>query len=582
MANSPPARRRPSTSAGSPPSGGAGSQRPGRKTGAAAAVRAEPLPFNGPKLVVTAGPKEGEEFNLDGDEYVIGRSAENPICIADSSVSRRHIVLRRLGAGWTVSDLGSGNGTLVNGEQISDETVLASGDVITMGDTEVTFTDLANATMDVPITPGPSRPRTGATGAVPGRGGAPARPDRARPARGGAAKPVDPAAARKKKIMVGALVGVLVVAGAGLVVLQMRQQAIAEIKEREALAAAERRKQLDAVFQDAKNMIREGKWTAAKERLIELQEMAPEMELQDYLGRAEKEIPNQAHIDAAQAALKDKKLAVAKAELDKVTEDTQMFDLVAKMRRELQDAVSAQAKEARTLLDNKQLDPAKAITDDLLAAFPDNRDAKLINEEATRLIKIRDTPVAPPPPPPTAPPWEQAVARFVDGDVTGAAALVNACMAKQAKCKDLLKDMTEFNGLYKRLEDLDAKGLARLLSLDKEISGARGPSKMAKVAGTRAANIFYKSASAAKAAGQYSRAVEYAKRTLQADPGHNGAQNILTELKAKAKDVFLQAYQLKDASPEDALPKFREVLAMTPPDDETHQKAKGWIEKLSR
>jgi tetratricopeptide (TPR) repeat protein len=543
-------------------------------------VRAEPIPFNGPRLVVTAGPKEGLEFNLDGDEYVVGRSQENPICISDTSVSRRHIVLRRLGAGWTVSDLGSGNGTLVNGEPITDETVLASGDVITMGDTEVTFTDMANATMDVPITPGPSRARTGSSAAVPGR--PPPRPERARPARGGAQKPVDPRAARKKKLIVALLASVLVMAGAGLVFLRMQQQAIEDARKQKEMAAAERRKQLDAVFQDAKNLIREGRWSDAKARLLELQEMAPDMELQDYLGRAEKEIPNQERINAAQAALKEKKLAVAKAELDKVSEDTQMFELVAKIRRDLQDAVSAQAKEARTLLDNKQLDPAKAITDDLLAAFPENRDAKLINEEAARLIKIRDTPVAPPPPPPTAPPWEQAVARFVDGDVSGAAALVNACMAKQARCKALLKDMNDFNNLYKKLEDLDAKGLARLLSLDKEIAGSRGPSKMARVAGTRAANIFYKSASAARTAGQYSRAVEYARRTLQADPGHAGAQNILTELKTKAKDVFLQAYQLKDSSPEDALPKFREVLAMTPSDDETHQKAKSWIEKLSR
>lgn len=541
------------------------------------------MPFNGPKLMVTAGPKAGEEFNLEEGEYVVGRATDNPICIQDTSVSRKHIMLRRVGSGWTVSDLGSGNGTLVNGEPITDETVLGNGDVITMGDTEVTYSDVANSTMMVAITPGPSRPRTATSaGMSAGAPARPARPERVRPGRT-MAKPVDPAAQKKKKIAMVAVALVLVVAGSGLVVLQMRRKAIMERELAAKIIEGKERARLSAIFQDAKNLIREGKWTDAKAKLEELQTAAPDYPgLQDYLERVQKEIPNQEHFNAAQAALGEKKLAVAKGELDKITAETTMFEQVAKLKRQLQDTADVQTKEARTLLDNKQLDPAKAITDDVLATFPESRDAKLINDEAVRLITIRDRPMVPAPPPPTAPPWEQAVARFVDADVSGAVALLNACSAKQPKCKALMKDITEFNNLYKKLEDLDAKGLARLLSLDKDITGQRGPSKMARNAGTRAANIFYKSASAAKAAGQWARAVEYARRTLQADPSHAGASNILSDLRGKAKDIFLQAYALKDSNPEDAIPKFREVLAMTPSDDETHGKAQKWLDQLSR
>ena len=74
--------------------------------------------------------------------------------------------------------------------------------------------------------------------------------------------------------------------------------------------------------------------------------------------------------------------------------------------------------------------------------------------------------------------------------------------------------------------------------------------------------------------------MENARRALQADPGHAGASNMVSELRQKARDLYLQAYALKDTDPEDAVPKFREVMAMTPPDDETHQKAKSWVEKL--
>jgi len=525
----------------------------------------------------------GEEFHLEDEEYVVGRATDNPICIQDSSVSRKHIILRRVDNAWTVTDLGSGNGTIINGDPIADETVLANGDVITLGDTEVTFADVANSTMMVDITSGtsraaPARVRSSAPTGVPVR---PGRPERVRSGRT-EKKQVDPAAQRKKRVLLAA-VGMLVVAiVSGLVVIKVQNDAkmaaILAIKRRE----EERKKMLATMFQEAKNFIREGKWTDAKGRLLDLQKEEPGYpNLQDYLQQVEKELPNQEHVQAAQSALGEKKLALAKAELDKISADTTMFELVNNLKRTLRETVDTRAKEARALLDNKQLDEAKAITDDVLAIYPEQRDAKLINEEAVRLIKIRDTPVAPPPPPPTAPPWEQVSARFVDGDLSGAVALANACVSKP-KCKEMLKDMTEFGGLYKKLEDLDAKGLARLLTLDKQISGARGPSKMAKNAGTRAANIFYKSASAARAAGQWARAVEYAKRTLQADPGHVGASTILTELKQKAKDLYLSAYALKDSNPEDAAPKFREVIAMTPSDDETHQKAKTWLDKIQR
>jgi hypothetical protein len=55
-----------------------------------------------------------------------------------------------------------------------------------------------------------------------------------------------------------------------------------------------------------------------------------------------------------------------------------------------------------------------------------------------------------------------------------------------------------------------------------------------------------------------------------------------TELRQKAKDLYLQAYAQKDSNPEDGIPKVREVIAMTPSDDETHQKAQNWLDKIQR
>jgi hypothetical protein len=141
--------------------------------------------------------------------------------------------------------------------------------------------------------------------------------------------------------------------------------------------------------------------------------------------------------------------------------------------------------------------------------------------------------------------------------------------------------MTDFGNLSMKLEELDARGLSRLLDLDKKITHGRG-SKWSRNAGTRASHIFFKSASAAKAAGQYALAMENARYALQVNPNHIGAHDIVNEMRQKARDMYLQAYALKDTHPEDAVPLFHEVMAMTPSDDETHQKAKSWLERLQR
>lgn len=596
---SPPTRRRPPGGSSSEDSAGATGQRPAvRRTRAAPAVTADAPPITGTKLVCSAGPCAGQEFALEDGEYIIGRASDNPICIPDTSVSRKHVLVRRLGGGWTASDVGSGNGTLLDGQPLTDETPLTHGGVLTLGDTELTFNDSSNSTMMMPSPP--PRGRTGARPAVPAaapppaeeeaavagapRRSAPARPEgRVRTARGrAAAAGPDPLAQKRKQRVLVLSSAVFVLMVGVLIIMKVHQQRQEQIDAQNELAKRQRREKIEALFQEAKNLIRDGKWLDAKAKLLELQEVEPKhAQLPDYLARVEKEIPNQAAIDAAKVALDKGQLAAASASLGKVAKDTQLFEQVGSLQRGLRDRADKRVVEAQGLLEQKQIDQAKAITDDVLVAIPDHRDAKVINEQASRAIAQRDAP----PPPPTVregpKPWDQAVDRFRDGDLQGAVAMANACSAKSPQCKTLMAEMTDFGNLYKKLEDLDAKGLSRLLDLDKKITNGRG-SNLAAKAGTRAANIFFKTASAAKAAGQWGRAMENAQRALQADKNHAGANNIVTEMRSKAKELYLQAYAIKDTDPEDAVPKFREVMTMTPADDETHQKAKGWVEKLSQ
>lgn len=77
-------------------------------------------------------PADGDRFEvpIENDSVVIGRSNSADVSIADRFLSRHHARLYRDGDDWLVEDLGSRNGTLVNGARISEPTVVGPGDVI--------------------------------------------------------------------------------------------------------------------------------------------------------------------------------------------------------------------------------------------------------------------------------------------------------------------------------------------------------------------------------------------------------------------------------------------------------------------
>ena len=77
---------------------------------------------------------------LETDRTTVGSAPSNAVVIAsDGSVSRLHAVLERFEPGWCVRDLGSRNGTFVNGERLSGDRVLQPGDEIRVGRTRLVY-----------------------------------------------------------------------------------------------------------------------------------------------------------------------------------------------------------------------------------------------------------------------------------------------------------------------------------------------------------------------------------------------------------------------------------------------------------
>ncbi len=90
--------------------------------------------FPSHRLVMHSGPLAGKAFPLEKNEIFIGRDLSNDIVINDPEVSRRHARLFIQGNNYVIEDLGSTNGTYVNGQRLMGPYVLRPGEVIVFGE----------------------------------------------------------------------------------------------------------------------------------------------------------------------------------------------------------------------------------------------------------------------------------------------------------------------------------------------------------------------------------------------------------------------------------------------------------------
>ena len=102
-----------------------------------------PAPTAAPMLKATLAMADGSRIALRPGVVSVGRSAESTIPLNDTNVSRRHAELRLRGEGadavWVLVDLGSTNGTLINGVKVNGEQVLRKNDAIVFGATKARY-----------------------------------------------------------------------------------------------------------------------------------------------------------------------------------------------------------------------------------------------------------------------------------------------------------------------------------------------------------------------------------------------------------------------------------------------------------
>ncbi len=86
------------------------------------------------QLVMHSGPDTGKVYPLEASEIIIGRDTNNSIIINDPEVSRKHAKLTLQISTYTILDLGSTNGTFINGQRITASQELKPGDTVTLGE----------------------------------------------------------------------------------------------------------------------------------------------------------------------------------------------------------------------------------------------------------------------------------------------------------------------------------------------------------------------------------------------------------------------------------------------------------------
>jgi len=114
------------------------------------------------QFTMRSGPAVGAVYPLEKEQITIGRDSANSIQINDPEMSRRHARLQMQGGKYVIEDLGSTNGTLVNGQKLVAPYVLRHNDVVSFGEQIVLAYDAIDtdpgSTLAVPRRDAPPRP----------------------------------------------------------------------------------------------------------------------------------------------------------------------------------------------------------------------------------------------------------------------------------------------------------------------------------------------------------------------------------------------------------------------------------------
>jgi hypothetical protein len=593
------------------------------------------------KLEIIAGPDAGKKRRFKGVRMIIGRTPGVDLQLSDQSVSRRHVELVRGDDGVVLRDLGSGNGTKVNGARVA-ERQLEHGDEITIGKTTIRFIDEvaafqkareaaekkeaeARAKAEEAARASAEKPAEGGADEAAAKGGQaegepaassgkaegePAGEDAAAKPRG-TREPVKSRARRgavaagplerwkaldpKVKLAIGgALVFLLLVGAIGIA---SRPPPPPPVDPRKVLA--------DQKMQEARNAVREGNYEAAVVLVEEAEKLVPGIDKTRLGATAREELAYLRALDEARGFLEARRFEDARRALAKAEKgSSRSQELKRKLVTELEAAEIAYKKEKlQEFLNAGELDAARALLAELpveeqaapaeaIRAFEENLARQEAEEAAAQKRAAAAAAAA------RKARREEEIAeafrvverKFAGGEWDRAASECTRVIDAYPGDQDIVQRARRLKGLIPNFGRNYEEGMKKfkqgaIAQASKPLRNAWNLYKEIDLrANTYGQEIKEKLAAASVAAGREAllrndlvTAWTNFKDAVAFDSSDAKARDGLEQVQARAEDLFQEAYVIRDRDPREALRKFKIVAQVTDPGSTVHEKAKNQI-----
>ncbi|PZR08852.1 MAG: hypothetical protein DI536_23450 [Archangium gephyra] len=582
------------------------------------------------KLEITAGPDAGKKKKFKGVRMVIGRTPGVDLQLSDQSVSRRHVELIYGDEGVMLKDLGSGNGTKVNGTKVAEKK-LEHGDEIHIGKTKIKFVDelaafkkareeqeAKEAAKKAAAEKKEEEPKTEAGEGEEARAADDKKPaktesgdkkpaGRQRPVRtarttgggqGGFAEKFKALPKPIRLAIVGGVVIVLIIFIAGIA---LRPPPPAPVEPAKLLA--------DSKMQEARNAVRDEDYGRAAQLIDDAEKLVPGIDKTKLGQQAKAELAFRTGLDEARKALSEKRFEDAKKALDATGKGSiKSEEAKLKVREELKAAELVYKKEQiEELIAAGELDGAK----NLLAELPvemQSEPARAIAEFETQLEEQKKQDEADAASAARRAAGNARAAReeamneafvvverkFGGGEWERAASECARVLDSYSKDKDIAARAKKLQNLIPSFGRNYDEGMKKYRQ--GQLAQAAKPLRVAHQTylqmGLRAnkygQELEEKIGAAAVVAGKEAllrsdlvTAWQNFRDAAKFDPNDSKARAGLDDVTARAELLFQDAYMTRDRDPLDAVRKFKVVVQVTEAGTTVHEKAKNQLAAMA-
>lgn len=586
----------------------------------------------GARIVVVEGADIGKHARLGDTELTIGRGLDNHFVLADIAVSRRHTSILATDGRFLLTDLSSGNGTLVNNVRVETH-VLQHGDQIEVGNTVLRFEDpegieaLSGAPTMVASAEQLEREAEDRAAASNGTNdgveqAASDLDDRPRSVSGAVdVLPVAPAVVtarelampksglsqRQRRLLIVGSAGVVALLG-GMLALKLIMSRGSDKQQRPHADPTELAAQH---FDKGRRYFNAREWEKAREHYLKVFALAPGFdEAKRYAAQAEAEIRARDALRAARHLLDQKDYQAARRKLATLPSTSVYAASVPAVKQQIDDeevdALMASALQLRDKGDVPEalaeVERARVISptrDKVVALYQELKHGTTKSKGTTRRRTVsRSAQTAPRTIQPTesstrrdtsqrsaSPRLNTAIALYRKKDWSAAAnaadaAATNLKGTQRQHAELMAASMRAVGQAYDAAIELQSRDPARAV---KQLEAALRRDKKIRPgyhqAGLRSllVKVARRMASEALASKRYEeahRAVELLRRNGQAD---GQTKSIQSQLERAAMNLFTKAYAMRDRNPRQARQLWQQVIRMVPPSSPVYQKAYTWL-----